>query len=370
MTTSLANGAAAGTSAPCRPIKVAIVGAGWMGELHAECISASGEAEVVAVVDLSTRSMDAFVTRFGAAVPYDSLTTMLDKSDASVVAICTPSGLHARQSIQSMQAGRHVVVEKPLATRVSEGTAMVRAAHNAGVTLSVIMQYRFNRDALRLKRAVERGLFGDVLFVNVTNHISRDNAYFATNGGWRGTWDLNGGGVLINQTTHGMDLLDWCMGPISSAAGAAATRRQLVEVEDTIDATVTFPNGAMGHVQATTAGHSNNPLRLEIIGTKGSAMFERARLTRWEPAEDVELLTAEEQTQLPVAPDDVYGEEFGIAHRRQYSAILQALHDGEQPPVSGEEALSSLRTIAAIYAHVCGPTIKPEWVDAEASHAV
>lgn len=351
-------------------MKVAVVGAGWMGELHAECLTDTGAADVVAVVDPSAQSRDAFLERFPRARPCDSVTELLTHSDAVLISICTPSGLHAAQAIECLAAHRHVVVEKPLATTVADGEAMVRVANDAGVTLSVIMQYRFNRDALRLKRAVERGLFGNILFANVINVIGRKADYFAANGGWRGTWNLNGGGVLINQTTHGMDLLDWCMGPIQAAHGTAATRRHPVEVEDTIDASFTFANGALGHVQATTAADRNNALRLEIIGTKGSAVFERARLTRWEPTEDAELLTKDERATLPIAPDDAYGEQFGTAHHRQYGAIVRALREGHQPPVSGDAALGSLRTIAMIYAHVSGPAIKPEWVTAQVSRAL
>jgi len=165
--------------------------------------------------------------------------------------------------------------------------------------------------------------------------------------------------VLINQTTHGMDLLHWYLGPVASVSGTAATRRHNVEVEDALDASLVFPSGAMGHVQATSAASVNRPLRLEIIGTEGTAVFERARLTRWEPSREVELLTTAEKELLPPAPDDVYGEPFGTSHERQYCAVLDALEDGSTPPVPAEEALGSLRTIAQVYAAVDGPSGKP-----------
>jgi UDP-N-acetyl-2-amino-2-deoxyglucuronate dehydrogenase len=332
------------------PLKAAIVGAGWMGRLHAECLGAAG-AEIAGVVEPSRAELERFHART-AFRSFRSVRDLLHDCDASLIAICTPSGLHAEQAIECIESGRHVVVEKPIATRVADGVAMVEAAERAGVTLSVVLQYRFNRDALRLRRAVEAGLFGEVVFASVENYLHRDDTYFDTNGGWRGTWRLNGGGVLINQTTHGIDLLDWCLGPISTAAGTALTRRHQIEVEDTLCAVITFPSGTIGHVQATTAGASNSALRLELVGTRGAAVFERSRLTRWEPAEDLELLTAAELEALPPAPSDAFGEAFGAAHARQYVAIIDALRDGRQPPVSGEEALGSLRTIEQIYSSI------------------
>jgi UDP-N-acetyl-2-amino-2-deoxyglucuronate dehydrogenase len=331
-------------------VKAAIVGAGWMGRLHAECLEAAG-AEIVGVVDSSPAELERFRAR-GPLRSFRSIRDLLAGCDASLVAICTPSGLHAEQAIECLEAGRHVVVEKPIATRVADGEAMVEAAKLAGRTLSVVLQYRFNRDALRLKRAVETGLFGDVVFASVENYLHREGSYFGINGGWRGTWRLNGGGVLINQTTHGIDLLHWCLGPISAAAGTALTRLHQIEVEDTLCAVITFPNGTIGHIQATTAAATNSALRLELIGTLGAAVFERSRLTRWELTEDLDLLTAPELDALPPAPVEVFGEEFGTAHRRQYAAILDALRNGRQPPVSGAEALGSLRTIERIYASI------------------
>jgi len=355
-----------GQRASATPVRVAVIGAGWMGQVHANCLAASGRAEVAAVVDPSQRSREDFVARFPGAVPYAGVEEMLAGSDASLVTVCAPSGLHAELALPCLREGRHVVVEKPLATTVADGEAMGAAAAAGGATLSVILQYRFTRDALRLKRAVDAGLFGTLLFANVSNLISRDTEYFEASGGWRGTWELNGGGVLINQTTHGMDLLHWCMGPVASVSGTAATRRHRVEVEDTLDASLTFPGGAMGHVQATSAASANRPLRLEIIGTEGAAVFERSRLTRWEPSRDVELLSAAEKELMPPAPDDVFGEPFGTAHERQYRAVLDALEDGSTPPVPAAEALGSLRTISQVYAAVDGPAAKPASVSAAA----
>jgi predicted dehydrogenase len=330
------------------PVRAVIVGGGWMGKLHAECLAEIPEALVVGLVEPSSRSAADFTAAFDVPV-FDSVAGAA-RSGADLACICAPSGLHAPLAIEALAVGCHVVVEKPLATTVADGERMIEAARAAGRTLSVILQYRFNRDALLLKRMVERGLLGEILFANVANYIRRDGGYFGTNGGWRGTWELNGGGVLINQTTHGMDLLDWYMGPVTAARASAATRFHPIDVEDTLSAVIDFAGGATGFVQATSAADRDYPLRLEIVGRAGTAVFERARLStvNVEPRAG-DLLTEDELAALPPGPGDASGEPFGRAHRRQYRAVLAALRTGGEPPVPAREALGSLRAITAIY---------------------
>jgi predicted dehydrogenase len=333
-------------------MRAVIVGGGWMGKLHAECLTEVTGTTVAGLVEPSPRSVADFTATFDVPV-FDSVTQAAGFG-ADLVCVCTPTGLHAPLAIEALAAGCHVVVEKPLATTVADGERMIQAAQASGRTISVILQYRFNRDALLLKRMVDRGLLGEILFANVVNYIHRDGEYFGANGGWRGTWELNGGGILINQTTHGMDLLDWCMGPITAARASAATRFHPIDVEDTLSAVVDFAVGATGLVQVTSAADRNYPLRLEIVGRDGTAVFERARLSAVTTAPPVgELLSEAELAALPPAPPDAFGEPFGQAHRRQYRAIVAALRAGGQPPVPAKDALGSLRTITAIY-HAAG----------------
>jgi predicted dehydrogenase len=332
-------------------MRALIVGGGWMGRLHAECLSEMAGIEVAGLVEPSAESASGFTATFDVPVFSSLRPAVTDLGRVDIACIAAPTGLHAPLAIEALAAGLHVVIEKPVATTVSDAERMIAAARAADRTLSVILQYRFNRDALRLKRAVDADALGDIVFANVVNYISRDVSYFAANGGWRGTWELNGGGILINQSTHGMDLLDWCMGPIVEARAFAGTRFHGVEVEDNLSAAVRFATGATGIVQVTSGADQNYPLKLEIVGRRGMAVFERARLTALTvPGSGNDLLTDADLAQLPPAPAEAFGEPFGTAHRRQFRAIVDALRHGRQPPVSGADAVGSLRTINTIYA--------------------
>ena len=332
-------------------LRAVIVGGGWMGRLHAECLAEIPGVAVAGLVEPSAAAAASFTRTLG--VPsYRSLDHALaDLGGVDLACIAAPTGLHARLAIEAVQAGCHVVVEKPLATTVADGARIIAAARACGRTVSVILQYRFHRDVLMLKRAVDAGLLGEVIFANLVNYIRRDAEYFGVNGGWRATWELNGGGVLINQSTHGVDLLDWCMGPITEARAVAGTRFHHVEVEDHLSAVVSFATGATGVIQVTSAADQDYPLRLEVVGSRGTAVFERAKLTGGTMTGSAsDLLSETELALLPPAPPDAFSEPFGLAHRRQFRAIVDALRQGREPPVPASDAIRSLRTIAVIYA--------------------
>ncbi len=330
-------------------LKAVVVGGGWMGQLHAQCLAELPDAEVVGLVEPSPTSAQAFLDRF--PVPrFEDVATAVARTGADVACVCTPTGLHAPLAVEALAAGCHVVVEKPVATTLPDARRMLAAAAAADRTISVILQYRFHRDAVLLKRALDAGALGDVVFANVTNYISRDADYFAVNGGWRGTWALNGGGVLINQSTHGMDLLDWYAGSVAAVTAVAETRFHAIEVEDTLSAVLRFDSGATGLVQVTSGAHRNHPLRVEVVGTRGHAVFERSRLSTFDVQDaDRPLLSEQELALLPPSPDEAFGEQFGEAHRRQFRAIASALERGEEPPVRAEDAIGSLETVTAVY---------------------
>jgi UDP-N-acetyl-2-amino-2-deoxyglucuronate dehydrogenase len=263
-------------------MRALIVGGGWMGRLHAECLSEMAGIEVAGLVEPSAESASGFTATFDVPVFSSLRPAVTDLGRVDIACIAAPTGLHAPLAIEALAAGLHVVIEKPVATTVPDAERMIAAARAADRTLSVILQYRFNRDALRLKRAVDADALGDIVFANVVNYISRDVSYFAANGGWRGTWELNGGGILINQSTHGMDLLDWCMGPIVEARAFAGTRFHGVEVEDNLSAAVRFATGATGIVQVTSGADQNYP-RDGRIRARPADGLDRAWIRRRSP---------------------------------------------------------------------------------------
>lgn len=323
---------------------VGIVGAGTIGSLHAREIGAIRGAEVVAVADPREAAGRALAAEHGAGWYADGA-GLLARSDVDVVVLCTPSGLHPEEAVAAARAGKHVITEKPMAITLEGADRMIEACKEAGVTLSVIFQYRFNRDALRLKRTLDAGLFGRPVLGNALVHWHRPQGYYEEKGGWRGTWALDGGGALMNQSIHAVDLLRWLLGPVESLCAYAQTLTHEIEAEDTATAALRFESGALGVVQGTTSAHADYPIRVEIRGTEGGATFEGSRLSSWRPSRHEEVLSPEELEKFPDAPD----EPFGAAHGRQLREIFAALREGTDPPLGGEEAREAVEIILGIY---------------------
>jgi predicted dehydrogenase len=198
---------------------------------------------------------------------------------------------------------------------------------------------------LRVKRALEAGLFGRIVLGNAVVHWRRTQEYYDA-GGWRGTWKFDGGGALMNQSIHSIDLLQWMLGPVASLAGYTGTLAHNIETEDTATAALHFTSGAMGGIQGTTSMHRDWPPRVEIRGTEGSATLEGMRLTSWEPMRDAELLSAEDLESTHELRD---GDPGWIMHRTQMRNVFTAIGEGRAAEVSGEEARKALEIILAIY---------------------
>ena len=299
---------------PIETFGVGISGAGTIGAVHAEALEELEDARLVAVAAAREVTGRRLAEAHGAEW-HAGFGELLARPDVDVVILCTPSGLHPDQAVAAAHAGKHVITEKPMAVTLEGADRMVSACREAGVTLSVIFQYRFNRDALRLKRAVGAGLFGGPVLGNAFVHWHRTQAYYEESGGWRGTWALDGGGALMNQSVHAVDLLQWILGPVDSVCGYAGTlAHDDIEAEDTASAALRFASGALGVIQGTTSAHEDSPLRIEIRGTEGSATLEGPRLTVWQPGREEEVLSPRDLESLPESRGD---EPLGIAHRRQ-----------------------------------------------------
>ena len=323
---------------------VGIAGAGTIGAVHAGVLAKLQDARLVAVAEAREVTGRKLAEAHGAEW-HAELGELLGRSDVDVVVICTPSGLHPDQAVAAARAGKHVITEKPMAITFEGADRMIRACREAGVGLSVIFQYRFNRDALRLKRAVEAGVFGRPVLGNAFVHWHRTQAYYEERGGWRGTWALDGGGALMNQSIHAIDLLQWILGPVESVCGHAETLAHDIQAEDTASAALRFASGALGTIQGTTSAYRDSPLRIEVKGTEGSATLEGSRLTTWEPGRE-EVLPPRGLESLP---ESQANEPLGTAHRRQLKEIFAALRAGREPPISGEEARKAVEIVLGIY---------------------
>lgn len=328
--------------------KVGISGAGVIGKTHAQAIQGlGGTAQVVAVAEPRQEAADAFVAEYG-GIAFPSLEDMLRDADLDIVHVTTPSGMHPDQVVRIAGAGKHVVTEKPMAITAEGATEMIGACDRAGVSLSVIFQNRTSRDILKVRRAIEQGLLGKPILANGIVYWHRTDEYYAANGGWRGTWELDGGGALMNQGIHTVDLLQWYMGGIEHIHAVTGTLTHDIATEDTAAAAFRFTNGALGTITATTSATKDAPVRLEIIGTKGRVTIEQNTITLWEA--DVEL------TDDVLSPQDHLlvdgweaGEPFYKGHVRQLATIFRCLDQGIPPPVPGTDARKAVDIILGIY---------------------
>lgn len=328
-------------------VGIGIVGAGVIGKLHADALAGIEGARLLAIAEPREDAGKALASAHRARW-YATIDDLLAQPDIDVVILATPSGLHPDQAVQAARAGKHIVTEKPMAISGEGATRMIDAAREHGVTLAVIFQNRLQPDVIKLKRAVERGALGKMILGNAFVHWHRTAEYYAANGGWRGTWTLDGGGALINQSIHTIDLLQWIMGGVAAIQAQIATLTHAIETEDTASASVGFRNGALGVIQGTTSAMADYPVRVELIGHEGRAVLAGGALTEFtgkiEPSD--ELLTDDDRRLLAGWQP---AEHFGAGHHRQLREIIRAIQDGGVAPVPGNEARKAVDIVLGIY---------------------
>lgn len=327
--------------------KVGISGAGTIGHVHANALTLIDNARLVAIAEPREDAGRSFAAEHGATW-YASLDDMLNGGDIDVVIVATPSGLHPDQVTRAAHGGKHVITEKPMAITADGASSMIRACADAGVHLAVIFQNRLSADVIKVRRAIEQGYLGRPVLANGAMYWYRGPDYYAANGGWRGTWEFDGGGALMNQAIHTVDLLQWLMGGVTSIQAHTATLTHEIETEDVASVSFRFANGALGSITATTSAAKNYPVRIEIIGSKGRATLENNVVTQWDAEQplDDSLLTDEDHEMVDGWQP---GEDFGAAHVRQLRMIFRRLSEETQPPVAGQEARTAVDVILGIY---------------------
>jgi len=323
--------------------QVAIVGCGIIGRTHADTIAARPDADVTALVDGDPAAREALASRLkeaGQPEPkvYDDLAAALSGSDISLVAICTPSGTHAALAEQALNEKKHVVIEKPLDVDLIRarrlGAAASRAA-NHGVVSSVISQHRFDPGSALVAESIRGGRFGQMTSAVASVAWWRSDEYYAS-AGWRGTWAQDGGGALMNQGVHTVDLLLWFMGrPVNIQAQAIRAAHHAIEVEDTVVATLTFESGAVATLHATTAAFPGGRTRVSVHGTEGGAELEDDVLRRFN------LDGSTDEVTVDAEPPG--------GHVAQYADIFDAIGNGEQPGITVHDAIDALATVRAVY---------------------
>jgi len=328
-----------------RKIRFALVGCGRISKNHFEAISKHADnAELVGVCDTDPIALDKAINLTGAP-GYANLGILLKECKTDVVILTTPSGLHPEQAIQIANAGRHVITEKPMATRWEDGKRMVQACDAADVRLFVVKQNRRNPTLQLLKRAVEKKRFGRIYMVSLNVFWTRPQEYYDS-ARWRGTWEFDGG-AFMNQASHYIDLLDWLIGPVESVHSYIATLERNIQVEDTGVMNVKWRSGALGSVNVTMLTYPRNMEgSITILGEKGSVRVGGVavnEIQHWEFAEpdpdDDSVHSASYQT------TSVYG--FG--HPLYYDNVIRTLRGEVEAETDGREGLSSLELLIAAY---------------------
>ena len=330
-----------------------IIGAGMIAHVHAKAIGAIGNATLIGLHSRGVEKMEAFASQHHCKA-FDTLEEMLADPAIDIVCICTPSGAHEDPALQCIQAGKHCLVEKPLEVTLEKCDSIIAASRMTGMKVGVIFPSRFYDQALLLKKAMDEGKFGDIVLGDAYVKWHRSEAYYKSNP-WRGTIALDGGGALMNQGIHSVDLLQWYMGKVDSVQAFEGNRRHKgIEVEDTVVAVLKFANGAMGNIECSTAIFPGDLKRIEINGTVGTAVLQESNLTKWEFLE----MTAED-SQLN---EDMKGNALAhgggasnpadisfVGHQRQIEDMIHAIETDTQPMVDAVEGRKAVEIVLAIY---------------------
>lgn len=328
-----------------RKIRIAVVGCGRIAGNHFRAIEEHRAAlELVGVCDTDSRALAAAQEKTGAR-GYQTLQDLLDHSDADVVTLCTPSGLHPQHAVLAAHSQRHVVTEKPMATRWNDGLRMVRECDQAGVHLLVVKQNRRNATLQLVKKAIDRNRFGRIHMASINVFWSRPQSYYDS-ASWRGTWEFDGG-ALMNQASHYVDLVDWLVGPVESVQAYVATLARDIQVEDTATVGVRWRSGALGSINVTMLAFPKNlEGSITILGEKGSVRVGGVAVNEiqwWEFAdkqpEDDQVKAASYET------TSVYG--FG--HAGYYDNVVKVLRGEAEADTDGREGLRSLELLIASY---------------------
>lgn len=330
-----------------------IIGTGMIGAFHAEAIRQLPNARLSAVCDSVPEAAERFGVKCGCA-GLSNLDDFLARRDIDVVTIATPSGTHADLAIAAARHGKHCIVEKPLDITLEKIDRAIAAHAQAGTTLGGIFNMRFMPTARHFKKAVDEGRFGRLTFGMAYGPWWRDQKYY-DQGGWRGTWQLDGGGALMNQGIHTIDMLQWLMGPARRVTAVCKTlAHERIEVEDTGVATVEFANGALGMIACTTSMWPGHFRIVEVSGTDGTVAMADQKFFFWQfrqetPDDDT---VRREYLEFPAVSIGAANPSAGMTadnHRENFAEFLKAIDEGRKPAIDGLEARKAVQIILAIY---------------------
>lgn len=323
-----------------------IVGCGTIAPVFAQAIARLDNARLAAVCDVAPERARALADQFGAQW-HDDYDALLRRGDVHVVCVLTWSGKHAEMGIAAAQAGKHVVTTKPIDVTLEKIDRLIDACRERGLKLAAVHQLRSAAPFVRLKRAIEQGRLGRLRFGNVFIPWSRTQQYYDS-AAWRGTWQWDGGGALMNQGVHMVDILQWLMGPVAQVQAYADTLAHQIEVEDAAVAALRFQSGALGLILGSTAVYKGLPPRLEVFGASGNVVIEGDYVVRWQLGAEEEIASFAGSALGATDPQAGLAEAVG-GHVEQLADFLAAIEEDREPMISGEEARKAVALILAIY---------------------
>lgn len=321
------------------PVRFGLVGCGVIAEVYAQAFSAVQDAHLVAVHDVEAARAHAYAERHGTEVA-GSLDQLVGRDDVQAVVVCVPSGLHCEVALPAAEAGKHLVVEKPLDIHLEAARRLMDGAAAAGVSLHVVSQQRYNPGVQAARRLLREGRLGDLLFVQARVPWYRSPEYYAS-GDWRGTWALDGGGAFMNQGVHYADLVCWLFGQPDVISAHCANLNHEIEVEDLALATYRLPGEVLGTLVASTLSYPGFSTVLSVNGTKGSLELVDGALTGVELAQGTDGLDIGDTGSLGMPG----------GHIAQLGDIVGALQDGRTAAVNGQDGYRALSFVLDVYRH-------------------
>ena len=325
----------------------AIVGCGVIAPTHAKAIAAIEEAELVAACDIEAEKAEQLMQKYGTDKDswYTDFHEMLKRDDIDIVSVCVPSGLHAEVTEAAAKAGKHVFCEKPLDISKEKMDSMIAVCHEAGVKLGCVFQMRSNPINQKVRQVLQEGKLGRMVLQDCYVKYNRSAEYYKS-AGWRGTWEMDGGGCLMNQGVHGLDLLLWMAGDVESVVAQADHLVHDIEVEDTAVAILKFKNGAFGVIEGATSVTPGQKARFEFLGGAGSILLEDGKVTNWVVPDVPEPDANQEESSGGHADNRAISDTGHLALVRD---MCYAVSEDREPYVTGESARKAVDLILAIY---------------------
>lgn len=326
-----------------------IVGTGGIAHIHAQAINAIPNAKLIGVYSKSSAAVFADSNN---CLVYNTLDDLIKADGLDIVCICTPSGLHAEPALKVIEAGKHCLIEKPLEVTLEKSDLIIKAAQKHNVLVGVVFPSRFYHSVYSLKNAIDTGRFGNLVMGSAYVKWSRTSEYYKS-AAWRGTWEMDGGGALMNQAIHSVDMLQWCMGPVESVMAITGNiKHKDIEVEDTAVAILKFANGAVGTIECSTAVYPGAFKKLEIMGTEGSVVINDNSISEWQFSS---VLSEDEKI---TSDSGEFSSAGGVAdplsisykgHQNQIEDLMEAITSGRRPMVDASEGRKSVEIVLAIY---------------------